>query len=997
MPPCIVEMWWDDLPESDLSQSEEKRVVRFTKWVIDKQPQQKYLIKKIIAKDSKGTLLLLPPEKTLLSKPYAGGYRRRLFSGIPVISDGYCKDNPELADTWKAAFENLKSKPLGQFQVNLIVKPSLDMEMIKEALGKTPDLRTRYLSMNWYGFEINNNNFYILDGTLPVLDEIRDNYNKAQCLVQWLEENPVMIGKHKNKRIGYMPYGSGHLSETIISNRMTWVSQLEDTNWIPWNDHLCYKPRDILISNDPSRPEAPHANFSVELVKVLNDLHIEFGKNIPKTPSLIRLRSESQTAGAGQIQALLEEVIAEVDGIEDQRLILYEFLENSSFIPLPAETSTPDRSLRISFRRIVANSGTGKSRRSDLMGWVVTKDNYGLDSDETSLIERIEKYLGKRIPTTTTFGQTVEFLEWVWKKEPPAEQIRSALRSAYEYIEEESREKGNIELWASVAQNAKVFTSKKQWKPATSVYYDDLERPGLLKLNLDIEFATKGHLGYDRTTAEKVADLLKIRRLSERLKITSTYGDEIPFSLEWQSHFDQLSKTLQKYLQTAEVDDDESPEDGLRQLQIKMVKDIKIEVHDEGKKITERSDQCDYNTEGGEIVIKGEIEDFAPGLCDVLISIWGLSRRGELVSKIAFLISAIGDRKRFAAGLKKLREFCFLDEIEEGVTKVLTQKGGDDSCEVGTESSKGSTPEKLFPKKEGPAGEEATVAITNRLEGPEAEIFARPQGRGGGANGASKVDLDGKGKGNQGEEETRENEVPGGGEIGDSDGHKTEQKKLPPGQYRQQRRINRIVTYVFPDEEDEEEKIKVINPEKYREIILVGETAEQIVMRTEHDAGRRPIRMPPGNPGYDIESYDKSGEDIRYIEVKGINGEWSVAGVGISARQYREAQTRGDNYWLYVVENVFFETPTIHRFQNPVKNIGNYRFDSNWRKLGNSENGESNDPKTLGMMVYVDGKQATIVEITSRGELGDYYRVRYEDGGEELVVNPSRLQFGDDL
>ena len=80
--------------------------------------------------------------------------------------------------------------------------------------------------------------------------------------------------------------------------------------------------------------------------------------------------------------------------------------------------------------------------------------------------------------------------------------------------------------------------------------------------------------------------------------------------------------------------------------------------------------------------------------------------------------------------------------------------------------------------------------------------------------------------------------------------------------------------------------------------------------------------MPPGNPGYDIESYDDSGEDVRFIEVKGIDGPWTELGVGITARQYQEAQTRGDSWWLYVVENVFSdEERTVHRIPNPVRNI----------------------------------------------------------------------------
>ncbi len=73
--------------------------------------------------------------------------------------------------------------------------------------------------------------------------------------------------------------------------------------------------------------------------------------------------------------------------------------------------------------------------------------------------------------------------------------------------------------------------------------------------------------------------------------------------------------------------------------------------------------------------------------------------------------------------------------------------------------------------------------------------------------------------------------------------------------------------------------------------------------------------MAQTHPGYDIISHNPvTGED-RYIEVKGVNGEWNQTGVGLSRLQFSNAQDYGDRYWLYVVE--FVSDPDHIRTSNP--------------------------------------------------------------------------------
>ena len=64
----------------------------------------------------------------------------------------------------------------------------------------------------------------------------------------------------------------------------------------------------------------------------------------------------------------------------------------------------------------------------------------------------------------------------------------------------------------------------------------------------------------------------------------------------------------------------------------------------------------------------------------------------------------------------------------------------------------------------------------------------------------------------------------------------------------------------------------------------------------EKARGRVAEQMPQTHPGYDIISRNTiTGED-RFIEVKGVNGEWNRTGVGLFRLQFSNAQDYGDRY-----------------------------------------------------------------------------------------------------
>ena len=99
--------------------------------------------------------------------------------------------------------------------------------------------------------------------------------------------------------------------------------------------------------------------------------------------------------------------------------------------------------------------------------------------------------------------------------------------------------------------------------------------------------------------------------------------------------------------------------------------------------------------------------------------------------------------------------------------------------------------------------------------------------------------------------------------------------------------------------------------------------------------------MPLTHPGYDVISTDPLTGEQRFIEIKGVNGEWNQTGVGLSKTQFSDAQNFGEAYWLYVVEFVSdADHIDVHPIQNPAGQVTQFMFDGNWREAVSEEHGD---------------------------------------------------------
>ncbi len=153
--------------------------------------------------------------------------------------------------------------------------------------------------------------------------------------------------------------------------------------------------------------------------------------------------------------------------------------------------------------------------------------------------------------------------------------------------------------------------------------------------------------------------------------------------------------------------------------------------------------------------------------------------------------------------------------------------------------------------------------------------------------------------------------------------------------------------------------------------LAIGRLAVERVLTFERLQGRTPQEMPHSNPGHDVISTDSAGI-ARYIEVKGIDGPWGEAGVTLSKRQFEFATAKGDETWLYVVEQVSddngFEIFTIN---DPARKVTHFCFDAGWQAANHRDtviSGIANGPPLPGdHVVLLDGDVVEVTEVAKHG------------------------------
>lgn len=203
-----------------------------------------------------------------------------------------------------------------------------------------------------------------------------------------------------------------------------------------------------------------------------------------------------------------------------------------------------------------------------------------------------------------------------------------------------------------------------------------------------------------------------------------------------------------------------------------------------------------------------------------------------------------------------------------------------------------------------------------------------------------------------------------GSNRGTGEGERRAKKSRPKHKEQWDRRL---LSYVRQKQEGESEADDQDNPSEHN--LAVEIVARSAVCAYEKERGRVAEQMAQTHPGYDIISLNPlTGED-RFIEVKGVNGEWNQTGVGLSRLQFSNAQDYGDRYWLYVVE--FVSDPEhirVHPIRSPATQVTSFMFDGNWRDAVTDERADPSSLFAPGVRVHhQDMGTGTIRDVVSRG------------------------------
>ncbi|MBF0412867.1 MAG: DUF3883 domain-containing protein [Desulfamplus sp.] len=203
---------------------------------------------------------------------------------------------------------------------------------------------------------------------------------------------------------------------------------------------------------------------------------------------------------------------------------------------------------------------------------------------------------------------------------------------------------------------------------------------------------------------------------------------------------------------------------------------------------------------------------------------------------------------------------------------------------------------------------------------------------------------------------------------------------------------HKLISYVHFDKEDEKDD-EASNVENTKQKMLTEKSAVQFVMEYEKQhRSSLPEEMPSGNKGFDIKSVGPNNE-IRYIEVKGIDGPWGDMGVSLSPAQFKFSRENPDkDFWLYVVE--YAQNPSksqLYTINSPAEKVNHFYFDYGWKSLATSSQQQSTQP-VVGKYIRSNGQiLGKIIAIDKYGSL-DRVTIEDIDGKTKILVfKPSSM------
>jgi hypothetical protein len=566
--------------------------------------------------------------------------------------------------------------------------------------------------------------------------------------------------------------------------------------------------------------------------------------------------------------------------------------------------------MRIGAGRLVAKS----TRGADLGGWLLSADSTSQDGVAVGSTARILALVASviEIPQAPSWEQALEFLLWVWRKRPDADLVRRILPRAYRLIAE-GLDHDREQTWHEAREDAFVYVSSRKWVTVKSevLFLDDLGDERLKGLVQNLLLATPGHLGETREERYRISDLLRIKRLSNRFALSlSCEGDQnVP-----ESWADRLTHVMDLLFAVAQ--EDETQDCLTTRPIISYFLKISRELISDG--VTRSSWRVYAARDEDRVCISGAPDEFNADLCRVLLQWSGLGNRrdlDELAPALTQLLGWLNRGDRFGPRLAELRAERGLllgqEEPSESVAVAVTQLSGEAPKTLNLQTASGIATAPVLPL---PAPETGRITETRGDQAP-------PQ------------------------DQTPELPAPSGGYT--QDDRESRLQNLRKRRSEIETQIKELLgVEPIPENPDD---VAGHGDKSLRQSFGSDLAYRKAVLDFELDAGRFAEAKDAGQPGFDIDSFDKALDDptkrlVRRIEVKGHGCDWTNdETVELSDRQFRDALAgktdavqRADDfdYWLYVVERHGDGGLHVLPIRNPARRAAKFEFRAGtWREL----------------------------------------------------------------
>jgi len=913
--------WWESLPRTP---SEEVcvQVLAVTSWVRNKQKQQPGLVKRVLCVDGAG-IALVPFGEAVLAEPYATSARRYFYPESLPVSVRYIQYEPGSSEAnWRSFFEEASTAIRGPFRLVRSVKELSGHQLTRALPGYAPPQR-RAVSMraSWEGVRFSSDNYLLVDPSLPeeltrtLAGEIT--HEVATAVRQWLDEARQVLLADPKIRVVYVAYNSSSVYRALTGFVSSWVVALQGAQWLyGTNGSGPYAPEQVLPRPDPARPDAVVAELPAVLVKTLEDCGVRFGTVVPDVLSLERLHREGPSASVERVAELLVQAIGETAQDPKAREELVVVLRSVALFPVPPGAVLIDGASRVSADRFVVRSGRG----SDLGGWLLSTDAITKDGGEQGPLARLVGLLTSvfDLPPVPTGSQALALLEWVWKQQPEAEGVRRTLPRLYRLVLDELQSGGLQE--GRVREHAMVYVASRRWVSVKSedLYLDDLGEDRLKALVGGLLLATPGHLGETPDEQRRVAGMLGIRLLSTRFGLhLRPEGDRV-LPAGW-------LESLRAIVDLAYAFARDENEEAITPVMpdVRYFARLQKSLVDNGA--VTHSWEVRAARDGGRILLSGEPREFMADLCRVLLQWAGLSGRrdlDDLAPTITQLIVYLGSPEAFAQRLAEIR-------VERGMTPPPAPA---------TRTPTPPAPTPPDPAPAPPAGPTPTTGggRPTSAGGPLEHGGPSPEPAGGGEPPSE-----------PGPGEPLAPPPASGGYTADDRERRLQavRKKRAESNAKYDAQERELLgTGPLPPEEPEEP------PGEGGSKGLASDVSyRQAVVDFERANGRYAEAKDAGQPGFDIDSYDRPLDDpvrrlVRRIEVKGHGCAWSEDETAeLSDRQFLDAfnkkaegVTVADDfdYWLYVVERRDDASLHVLPIRNPSRRAAKFEFRAGtWRAL----------------------------------------------------------------